>query len=46
MPVLAVQLWRKRLWTVVERVYYTLLLIGTASLLAMLHYWNFIGSRF
>ena len=46
LPALAVQLWRKRLWTVAERVYYILLLLGTAGLLALLHYWNFIGSRF
>lgn len=46
LPALAVQLWRKRLWTWAERVYYTFLLIGSAALLALLHYWNFIGSRF
>jgi CubicO group peptidase (beta-lactamase class C family) len=46
LPALAVGLWRKRLWTVPERVYYVLLLIGTAALLLLLHEWNFIGLRF
>jgi hypothetical protein len=46
LPAFAVVLWRRRLWTAPERVYYVSMLIGSAGLLLLLHYWNFIGSRF
>jgi CubicO group peptidase (beta-lactamase class C family) len=46
LPALAVGLWRKRLWTVFERVYFALMLAGAAALLLLLHYWNFVGSRY
>ena len=46
LPAFAAVLWRRRIWTMAERVYYVLMLFGCAGLLALLHYWNFIGSRF
>jgi hypothetical protein len=42
LPPLAVALWRNRCWTVAERVYYSLMVIGLASLFLLLHYWNLL----
>ena len=43
LPPLAVMLWRKRCWTVFERVYYSLMIVGLAGLFLLLDYWNLLG---
>jgi CubicO group peptidase (beta-lactamase class C family) len=42
---MAVQLWRKRLWTLVERIYLVCMLAGCVALFALLSYWNMIGPQ-
>lgn len=46
LPAMTFISWKKRFWSIVTRLHYSLVMVVALGFISFLHYWNLLGFRF